>query len=97
MSRAAAAWGETVFVVGRHFIFTVQVALPLSFPPLLLATVNSLIQSKYSLGVNKAILELFQLHRAEGRGFDSTLSITHIVSFCTCLSLKLVRANLMVV
>jgi hypothetical protein len=80
LAATASAWGQTVFVVARHFIFTVQIALPLSFPSLLLATVNNLIQSSYSLGVNKAILELYQLHCAEGRGFDSTLSITHIVS-----------------
>lgn len=80
LSDTSAAWTRMIYEAPHHFIYSVQCARPLSFPPLLLATINNLVATPAMLSSNQGCLQALSRHRDGGKAFDSRASLLHVVT-----------------
>lgn len=78
---ASQTMGSMVSHGGRHYIISMQTALPFTFPPLLFASANSIIGSPDALAANQRVLAGLRQIRDEGRAYDSHASVTNKVRF----------------
>ncbi|KAK4699783.1 hypothetical protein P7C70_g6474, partial [Phenoliferia sp. Uapishka_3] len=78
-------WSSMVAMVGQRYSFSVQCALPITFPTLLLCTTNNLIGSHESLEANRHLLAGLMTHRERARNLDSYASISHIINSISSL------------
>ncbi|KAL8277376.1 hypothetical protein RQP46_010216 [Phenoliferia psychrophenolica] len=85
LSEISAAWLAMIGEATHHFIYSVQCARPLSFPPLLLASINNLVATPAMLGANQRILKELIAHRDGGRVFDSRGSLLHVIQSISAL------------